>query len=112
AGPIVLTAGRRPNRSLHPTRGAHAHSRRAGKLEMRIGSEGRESLGLLTGQLDRGDVRGDRGGLEDDLAVVDVDDDRLARLELLPQELLGERVLHQTLDRAAQRTRTQGGVVP
>ena len=43
--------------------------------------------------------------------VLDVDDDRLADPELLPQDALGERVLDQLLDGPAQRPRPQLGVV-
>ena len=43
--------------------------------------------------------------------VVDVDDDRLADPELLPQDPLRQRVLDQLLDGSAQRARTQLRVV-
>ena len=42
-------------------------------------------------------------------SVEHVDDDRLAGVELLPQDLLRERVLDQPLDRTAQRPRTERG---
>src|SRR5215212_10547537 len=68
---------------------------------------------LLAGQLGRGDVH--VGGLvqraEGDLAVLGVDHDHLAGGELLPQELLGQRVLDHPLDGPAQRPGPQGGVV-
>ena len=50
-------------------------------------------------------------GPEDDLAVLDVDDDRLAGAELLPQELLRQRVLDQALDGAAERPGAERRVV-
>src|SRR5215211_5161576 len=68
---------------------------------------------LLAGQLGRRDV--DVGGLvqraEGDLAVLGVDHDHLAGGELLPQELLGQRVLDHSLDGPAQRPGPEGGVV-
>src|SRR5439155_14196453 len=68
-------------------------------------------LGLLSSQLDRGRVRRHRSMLEGDVSVLDVHDDRLARLELLPQELLRQRVLDQTLEGSTQRPGPEGGVV-
>src|SRR4051812_3508371 len=50
-------------------------------------------------------------GAEDDLVALGVDDDRLARVELLPQDLLRQRVLDVTLDGAAQRPGAQRRVV-
>jgi hypothetical protein len=48
---------------------------------------------------------------EGDLAVLGVDDHHLAGGELLPQELLGQRVLDHPLDGPAQRAGAEGGVV-
>src|SRR6266511_4681860 len=53
------------------------------------------ALWLLSGQLHREGVGRHWRGLEHDLLVADVDDDRLPGLELLPQELLRQRVLDQ-----------------
>ena len=50
-------------------------------------------------------------GPEHDLVALAVDDDRLAGVELLPQDLLGERVLDEPLDRAPQRAGTELRVV-
>ena len=50
--------------------------------------------------------------VEDDLAVDLVDQDRLAGPELLVQELLGQRVLHEPLDRAPQRSSAQRLIPP
>ena len=48
---------------------------------------------------------------EHDLFAVGVDDDRVAGVEFLPQDLLGQRVLDEALDRTAQRPGTERGVV-
>src|SRR5215470_1214710 len=48
---------------------------------------------------------------EDDLTVERVDDDRLARVELLPEDLLRERILDEALDRTTQRPGTERRVV-
>src|SRR3990172_4115551 len=63
------------------------------------------------GELDGRNLRRDAGALEHDLGVADVDDDRLARAELLPEQLLGQRVLDQALDLAPQRPGAERRVV-
>jgi hypothetical protein len=40
---------------------------------------------------------------EGDLAVVNIDDDRVPGAELLPEDLLRERILDEALERSAQR---------
>src|SRR5438309_1304182 len=75
-------------------------------LRIRLGR-----LVLAAGELDGRRVGGRRRGVERDLPVVHVHDHRLARLELLPQELLREGILDQTLDGAAQRPGPQRDVV-
>ena len=70
--------------------------------------------GAGAGQLDRRGLEaldGERKPSLHDLAVLDVDDDRLAGPELLPEELLRQRVLDQALDGPAQRPGTERGVV-
>src|SRR4029450_4159779 len=60
---------------------------------------------LRTRELHGRDVRRDPRALEHDLAVARVHDDRLAGAELLPQQLLGQRILDESLDRASERPR-------
>jgi hypothetical protein len=48
---------------------------------------------------------------EHDLAALGVDDDRLAHAELLPEDPLRQRVLHELLDRAPERSGSEGLVV-
>ena len=50
-------------------------------------------------------------GAEHGLVVGGVDDDRLAGVEFLPQDLLRERVFDGALDRTPQGPRTEVGVV-
>ena len=67
-------------------------------------------VGARLGELDGRRLDGlDRP--EDDGAVLGVDDDRLADPELLPEDLLGERVLDELLDRPPQRPRPEGRLV-
>ena len=80
------------------------------KMRHRTTSGGRSAsesaLGTGPGELDRRGLDA-LDGAEDDLVALGVDDDRLAGVEFLPQDLLGQRVLDEALDRTAQRPGTE-----
>lgn len=71
------------------------------------------SVGTGAGQLSRRRCRWlhafDRA--EDDLAVFDIDNDRLAGVELLPKDLLRQRIFDHALDGTTQWSSAQGLVV-
>src|SRR5437588_3015545 len=66
------------------------------------------SLGAATGQFDRRRLN-PFNCPERDVFALGVDDDGLAGPELLPQDPLGERVLHQALDGPPERPSPEGG---
>src|ERR671924_1566970 len=100
---------RRPGnpRAAGPFRPYHPQaSLRTGREEE---ADGRLRL-LLACQLHRRSV-GWGGRLEHDLAVLGIHDDRLSRRVFLPQQLLGQGILHHPLDGSTERTRTERGIV-
>src|SRR5262249_28514810 len=97
------------------SRSASARKRTKVRLRMRSPQRKRRagSLALAagTGQSDRGRLD-PFDGAEHDLPVERVDHDRLARVELLPKNLLRQRVLDEPLDGTAQGPGTERRVVP
>src|SRR5437870_3069306 len=112
-----LKTARTGNRSPGPTSPGRATARPEGRAlpmpdDLVVG-------GAAPGELHRRRLGGTLGGPEDDLALalvlgvrLGVDDDGLAGSELLPQDLLRDRVLDQALDRPPERPGAERGVVP
>src|SRR4029079_18709063 len=67
--------------------------------------------GAAPGELHRLGADDALDGAEHDVVAFGVDNDGFARVEFLPQDLLGQRVLDEALDRTAQRPGAERGVV-
>src|SRR5919198_5950672 len=70
------------------------------------GLAGEDSRGVLLDDLARD------AALEDELVTVRVDGHGVALAELVLEQLQGERILDQPLDRSLQRARAERGIVP